>query len=75
VDKPHRYVSDICWGALIWRATFTEKLMQATNLTSAMNSSQWSHFVTIDQYVDIGIDQEQIQPLVTSGSERYEFVG
>lgn len=90
VDKPSHYIGNICWGALIWRPTFTEKVMQATDLTSAMNSSQWSYFVTIEHYVDIGIDQNRIQPLnrdrvdaegifaerhVTEEVERYEFIG
>jgi dTDP-glucose pyrophosphorylase len=75
VDKPTHYVSNICWGALIWRATFTEKIMQATDLTSAMNKSHWSYHVNIEQYVDIGIDQKRLRPLVAQGIECYEFVG
>lgn len=75
VDKPTQYVSNICWGALIWRATFTEKIMQATDLTSAMNKSHWSYNVNIAQYVDIGIDQTRLRSLVTEGIDGYEFVG
>lgn len=90
VDKPNHYISNICWGALIWRSSFTEKVMLATDLTSAMNSSTWSYFVNIERYVDIGIDQNRIQPLHKDGVdaeplfaerdviekvEGYEFIG
>lgn len=68
VDKPNEFISDICWGALVWHSSFTETIMQATNLTDAMNCSQWEYFVNIERYTDIGIDQSHIQPIVTESS-------
>lgn len=89
VDKPDHFISNICWGGLIWSPSFTERLMRSQDLTRAMNDSDWTHVLTIEQYIDIGIDQSQIQPFTWSaastesavenaGAERmvhYEFIG
>ena len=55
VDKPDRFVSDVCWGALMWRSEFTERLMGIDDFTDAINAAAWNHQVTIDRYTDIGL--------------------
>jgi len=55
VDKPTGFISDVCWGALAWRPSFTEKLMQQDDLTAVMNQSDWDYLLCIDHYIDIGL--------------------
>jgi GTP:adenosylcobinamide-phosphate guanylyltransferase len=55
IDKPDEFVGSVCWGALVWGPTFTERLMGHENLTHAINESQWEHVVSIDEYRDIGL--------------------
>lgn len=59
VDKPVDYVSDICWGALAWQPSFTEKIMNGDDLTAVMNQSDWDYHLCIDRYVDIGLKPER----------------
>jgi len=54
IDKPKEYVSNICWGAISWKAGFTEKLKNETDLTQAINKSKFNYNVNINKFVDIG---------------------
>lgn len=74
VDKPSQFYGRICWGALIWQPSFTEKIMQATDFTAVMNSADWSHIVNINEYVDVGTNRSQIIPLPTEASQ-YAYTG
>jgi NDP-sugar pyrophosphorylase family protein len=55
VDKPAEFVSDVCWGALVWRPQFTQRIMAASDLTAVMNQADWDYKICIDVYKDIGI--------------------
>ncbi len=55
VDKPISYVSNICWGALVWQPKFTERIMEINDLTDVINQADWDFKINIDQYKDIGI--------------------
>ena len=74
VDKPSRFYGRICWGALIWQPSFTEKIMKATDFTAVMNSADWNYIVNIDEFVDIGIDKTLILPLSAKESH-YAYIG
>jgi dTDP-glucose pyrophosphorylase len=54
VDKPSEFVSDVCWGALVWRPQFTQRIMAASDLTAVMNQADWDYKICIDVYKDIG---------------------
>ncbi|MCB0193548.1 MAG: NTP transferase domain-containing protein [Anaerolineae bacterium] len=55
VDKPAHYISDICWGALIWKPSFTEKIMASSSLPDVLNQVNWEYTINIEEYKDIGI--------------------
>lgn len=55
VDKPNEYISSVCWGALIWRPRFTERLMTSHHLPDVINDVDWDYSMTITEYIDIGI--------------------
>ena len=61
VDKPETKITDVCWGALMWRPEFTERLLLADDLTDAINAADWTHRVTIDHYTDIGLGPRAFQ--------------
>ncbi len=59
VDKPAHFVGDVCWGALAWQPTFTERIMAHNDLTAVMNQADWDYHLCIEQYTDIGIKPEK----------------
>jgi dTDP-glucose pyrophosphorylase len=54
VDKPDKYISNICWGALLWKPEFTEKLKFENDFTKAINNFNFEYNINITTYVDIG---------------------
>ena len=56
VDKPNIFISNICWGALIWKPKFTEKLKSQKDFTQALNNFNIEYSVSISNYIDIGTE-------------------
>ncbi len=54
MDKPNKFVSNVCWGALSWKSGFTEKLMLENDLTEAINKSKFNYKINIIKFVDVG---------------------
>jgi dTDP-glucose pyrophosphorylase len=54
IDKPDRFVGQVCWGALAWEPQFTRRVVGHKLLPDALNEADWSHVVSIDSYRDIG---------------------
>ncbi|MCB0208060.1 MAG: NTP transferase domain-containing protein [Anaerolineae bacterium] len=55
VDKPSHYITNICWGALIWKPSFTEKIMASNSLPDVLNQVKWEYVINIEEYKDVGI--------------------
>lgn len=58
IDKPETFVGRVCWGALAWRPSFTERLMAHELLPDALNDAEWSYEVAIEDYRDIGTGED-----------------
>jgi len=54
IDKPHKYISNICWGAISWKEEFTEKIVSETDFTDVINKSNFNYFENISKFIDIG---------------------
>ncbi len=60
VDKPPEFINNVCWGALIWEPTFTEKIMHTNDLPGLFNQVTWEYIVNIEEYTDIGTKKNAI---------------
>jgi len=54
IDKPNKYISNICWGAISWEEEFTEKTMSETDFTDVINKFNFNYFENISKFIDIG---------------------
>ncbi len=63
IDKPDKFISNLCWGSLIWESTFSEKLIKISEMTNAINSTNFSILETISEYQDLGLRNEAYKPV------------
>jgi NDP-sugar pyrophosphorylase family protein len=56
IEKPDKFVSDLCWGAASWDDAFSRHLQKHTDFPEAMNSFGFNHAVDIKTYKDYGLE-------------------
>lgn len=61
IDKPHSYISQVCWGAITWPPEFTATLLGCNDLTSALNAFGFEYLINISEYHDFGTIKAEYQ--------------
>lgn len=59
VDKPEKYVGNLCWGAISWPPEFSLHLTNQADFTEALNTFGFTAVHSIESYKDHGLVKKE----------------